>query len=203
MAADSAESKKERAFRLTREAMLMHIPGFFPTPAEVAEELFKFACFQSLDNILEPSAGAGSLVDAVLRHHPDAQISYCEINCFLLDVLRMKYDGMENVHFVGRDFEELDPQYFERRFDCIILNPPFERGQDIDHVMRSHRLLTPTGTLAAIVSESAFSRTDKKAVAFREFLDRVRATVVKLPADSFKASGTAVQCRLARVPALR
>jgi predicted RNA methylase len=199
--ADNVESTPDRVLRLSREAMLMRIPGFFPTPPAVAEELIEFAHLENATCVLEPSAGTGSLIDAILKSHPRAKISYCEINCFLLDVLRMKYEGLSNVHFAGRDFEELDPQYFNDRFDGIILNPPFERGQDIDHVLRAHRLLGPKGTLAAIVSEGAFCRGDKKAAAFREFIEQTGATVVRLATDSFKSSGTAVQCRFIRIPA--
>jgi len=197
--ADCIESTADKALRLTGEAMLMGIPGFFPTPPALAKKLIEFARLENATCVLEPSAGTGSLIDATLKRQPRAKISYCEINCFLLDVLRMKYDGMDNVHFAGRDFEELDPQYFKDRFDGIVLNPPFERGQDIDHVLRAHRLLARNGTLAAVVSEGAFCRTDKKATSFREFLERTDATVVKLAADSFKSSGTAVQCRFIRI----
>jgi len=199
--ADCVEATADRVLRLTREAMLMRIPGFFPTPPAVAEKLIEFAQLGCSTCVFEPSAGTGSLIDPTLKRHPRAKISYCEINCFLLDVLRMKYEGMANIHFAGRDFEELDPQYFKDRFDGIILNPPFERGQDIDHVLRAHRLLAPKGILAAIVSEGAFCRGDKKATSFREFIERMGATVVKLGADSFSSSGTAVQCRLIRIPA--
>jgi hypothetical protein len=202
-AVDRAELDTERILRLTREAMLLGIPGFFPTPDCVAEDLVKFACFERLNSLLEPSAGIGSLVDAIGRHHPDARISYCEINCFLLDVLRLKYEGTESVHFVGRDFTDVDIQIGDTRFDGVLMNPPFEKAQDIDHVLRARKLLAPGGTLAAIMSEGTFHRSDKKATAFREFLENGHAKVVKLPADCFKASGTAVQCRMVRIVASR
>lgn len=197
--AERAESKSEQVRRLTSEAMLLRIPGFFPTPPELVEEFIRFAGFANVSAVLEPSAGTGSLIDAILKRRPEAQVFYVEINCFLLEVLRLKYEGMANLHFVGRDFEEVDPRYFDQRFDCILLNPPFERGQDMDHVVRAHQLLSPGGTLAAIMSEGAFSRTDQKAAAFREFLESTGATSVKLPADSFKSSGTAVACRFVRI----
>jgi hypothetical protein len=202
-AIDRAELDSERILRLTREAMLLGIPGFFPTPESVAEDLVKFACFERVTSVLEPSAGIGSLVDAFRRHHPHVRISYCEINCFLLDVLRLKYEGTETAHFVGRDFTDIDIQIGDSRFDGVLMNPPFEKAQDIDHVLRARTLLAPGGTLAAIMSEGTFHRSDKKATAFREFLEKARATVVKLPADCFKASGTGVQCRMVRIVANR
>ena len=196
---ESNETTMQLAVRLEREAMLMKIAGFFPTPATVAAELVRFAALDRPRSILEPSAGSGSLMDAVIKQHPGACISYCEINCLLLDVLRAKYANSKTIHFVGRDFLELDAATFEPRFDGIVLNPPFENREDIDHVCRAYKLLSPNGVLAAIMSEGTFSRTDKKTAAFRDFLEESRAEVIGLPAGAFAMSGTGVSCRMIRI----
>jgi Methyltransferase small domain len=158
---DCPESSADVVLRLSREAMLMGIPGFFPSPATVAEQLVRFANFCKPAGVLEPSAGSGCLIDAVRKHHPDTRISYCEINCLILDLLRAKYGGSGNVHFIGRDFIELDISNLGSSFDGIIMNPPFENGEDIAHVMHAHKFLSSKGILAAIVSEGAFHRNDK------------------------------------------
>lgn len=193
------EPVDQQVVRMEREAPLKGIPGFFPTSPEVACRLVDFALVEAGHTVLEPSAGVGSLIDAVLKQHAEARVSYCELNCYLLDVLRLKYAGRHNVHFITRDFEELDVQGFETRFDRAILNPPFERGRDMEHVLRAYELLAPGGLLAAIVSEGGFCRQDKKAQAFRKFLDNHDAATLTLPADSFKASGTRVSCSIVRV----
>jgi ubiquinone/menaquinone biosynthesis C-methylase UbiE len=118
----------------------------------VAEQLVTLACIEPGNRILEPSAGSGNLIDAVLQSSGNVQLWYCEMNCFLLDVLREKYDGKPSVHFVGRDFMEVDPTISGQQFDRIVMNPPFERGQDIDHILHAYRMLAPKGILAAIVS---------------------------------------------------
>jgi 16S rRNA G1207 methylase RsmC len=179
----------------------MGIPGYFPTPPDVAEGLLQFASFDNMEAVLEPSAGTGALIDAVLKHHPEARVSYCEINVFLLDVLRLKYGDSKSVRFLERDCGELDIRHQELRFSAIIMNPPFEKGQDIDHVLRAHRLLAPNGVLAAIISEGVFHRVDQKASAFRQFLASTNAVDAKLPSASFKPSGTAVACRMIRIRA--
>jgi 16S rRNA G1207 methylase RsmC len=200
-AADRAETNQEQTLRLMQEALVMGIPGYFPTPPDVAKDLLQFASFDSLDRILEPSAGTGALIDAVLNQHPGAQISYCEINVFLLDVLRLKYEDSTNVSFLERDFGEFHIRHQDLRFSAIIMNPPFEKGQDIDHLLRAHRLLAPNGVLAAIISEGAFQRTDKRAAAFRQFLASTNAVDSRLPSQSFKPSGTAVASRMIRIRA--
>jgi 16S rRNA G1207 methylase RsmC len=193
------EPVKQRILRMEGEAPLKGIPGFFATPTEVASRLVEFALVKPGHTVLEPSAGVGSLIDAVLQKHSQAQVSYCELNIYLLDVLRLKYADTANIHFITRDFEEVDLKELTTRFDRIIMNPPFERGRDIEHLLHAFNLLAPGGLLAAIVSEGGFCRQDKKAQAFREFLKSHDASTLELPPDSFKASGTRVSCRMVRV----
>jgi phospholipid N-methyltransferase len=193
------EQKSNKILRWTKEASLMRIPGFFPTPGPVAEQLIALACIEPGQRILEPSAGSGNLIDAVRQCYSDVQLFYCELNCFLLDLLREKYDGSPDVHFLGRDCLEIDPTNRKERFDRIIMNPPFEQGQEIDHVLHACRLLTPKGILTAIVSAGVFHRKDKKAEKFRSALEKSKAFVQQLPDDAFKSSGTMVQCRLVRL----
>jgi phospholipid N-methyltransferase len=195
------EQKSEKILRWTKEASLMSIPGFFPTPPPVAEQLVTLACIEPGHRILEPSAGSGNLIDAVLQSSGNVQLSYCEMNCFLLDLLREKYDGKDFVHFAGRDFMELDPAHSGQQFDRIVMNPPFERGQDIDHIFHAYRMLAPKGILTAIVSAGVFHRKDKKTLGFRKLLEQAQAFVQQLPGDAFKSSGTMTQCTIVRLVA--
>jgi len=198
---DCLETNETRALRMEREAMLMGIPGFFPTPPDVAEQFMQFAGLREVRNALEPSAGSGCLIDILRRQHPGALISYSEINCFLLEILRAKYEDSGTIHFIGRDFFDLDPAIFQPRFDAIILNPPFERGDDAAHVLHACKFLAPDGILAAIVSDGVFARKDKKATAFRDFLRDSKADIAGMPVDAFKPSGTGVRCRMVRIRA--
>jgi phospholipid N-methyltransferase len=195
------EQKSPKILRWTKEALLMSIPGFFPTPLPVAEQLVTLACIEPGHRILEPSAGSGNLIDAILQSSGNVQLSYCEMNCFLLDLLREKYDGKDFVHFAGRDFTELDPAHSGLQFDRIVMNPPFERGQDIDHIFHAYRMLAPKGILTAIVSAGVFHRKDKKTLGFRKLLEQSQAFVQQLPGDAFKSSGTMTQCTIVRLVA--
>ncbi len=84
-------------------------------------------------------------------------------------------------------------------YDRILMNPPFEDGKDMDHVMHAFKLLRPGGKLVAVMGEGAFSRSDKKATAFREWLDSHDGTSEKLPAgsfagaDAFRQTGTSTR----------
>jgi predicted RNA methylase len=196
------ETSIEKASRLEREALLKSIPGFVPTPAPLAAEFVAFAGIEGT-NVLEPLAGTGSLIDAVRQRHPALSISYCELNPHLREILTLKYEGISNVQFLRPDFRMLEPSILPGGFDAVIMNPPFEQGQDIDHVLHAHSFLASAGVLAAIVSEGAFQRKDQKAKSFHRFLESENATVRIIEAGAFKPSGTSVFCRMIRVRARR
>ena len=70
------------------------------------------------------------------------------------------------------------------------MNPPFERGQDREHVRHAYGFLNPGGRLVAVMSEGPFFRDRRADRAFRDWLDALGAEVERLPA------GTGVQTRL-------
>ena len=79
------------------------------------------------------------------------------------------------------------------RFDRIIMNPPFEKQADIDHVTKAFELLADGGILVAIMSNGVTFRNNKKTVAFREnILDKHAALIEDNPEGAFKSSGTMV-----------
>ncbi len=78
------------------------------------------------------------------------------------------------------------------------MNPPFENGQEIDHVRHAFSLLAPGGRLVSVMSEGPFFRSDSKAIAFRAWLDEVGAETESLPENAFvevKRSGRRVHER--------
>ena len=81
----------------------------------------------------------------------------------------------------------------------VVMNPPFTRHQDIDHVRHAYDLLDAGGILVAIMCESTFFRTDKKSVEFRDFLDSVYAQAIKLEPGAFHESGTDVVTRIVKI----
>ena len=81
-------------------------------------------------------------------------------------------------------------------YDRILMNPPFERGQDMDHVQRAYKCLKNGGRLVAIVGEGCFYRESQKAKDFRMFLSEKETYIHKLPAGTFKVSGTSTNTRL-------
>ena len=102
-------------------------------------------------------------------------------------------------YYFRAELDEVQKNGSNSGYDRVLMNPPFEEGKDMDHVMHAFSLLRPGGKLVAVMGEGAFSRSDKKATAFREWLDSHEGTSEKLPvgsfsgADAFRQTGTSTR----------
>lgn len=146
---------------------------FFPTPAGVSQEMIETADIQDGMTVLEPSAGMGHIADQIREagYEPD--------------VVEMSNDRKELLEakgykVAGRDFMDVTGKY-----DRIIMNPPFSDRRDAQHVQHAFTLLNPGGRIVAIMGEGVFFGQDKKAVAFRDWLDDVGGTSEKLGTGTF------------------
>lgn len=113
--------------------------------------------------VLEPSAGIGTIADKA--KNAGAKVEVVEYAPSLAEHLEKKGHDV-----IGNDFMELPT---DRKYDRIIMNPPFERLQDAEHVMKAYEHLKPGGKIVAITSESPFFSSAKKAEDFRNWLDSV------------------------------
>lgn len=189
----------QRIARLEREVLWLRLPGFFPTPAPVAERLLDVAHIAPGMSVLEPSAGTGTLADAIRRRCPTASVSVIEWQHSLVEVLQLK--GYE---VLSRDFLTFPaPAQTPARFDRLVMNPPFEHEQDIAHVRHATSCLRPGGRVVAIMSEGAFVRQSRIAQAFRQWLAEQAGVTEAVPAGAFARTGrpTAVRCRIVVIEA--
>lgn len=156
-----------------------NIPGFFPTPPAVIERMLDEAGDLEGKRVLEPSAGKGDIVDAAKA--AGAQVDAVEQQSSLRDILQAK-----GANLVGSDF--LTSPGIGTDYDVVLMNPPFENGQDMEHVQYAYKFLKPGGKLVAITSAGPFFRQDAKATGFREWLENVSGTHEALPEGSFKSA---------------
>lgn len=147
---------------------------YFPTPLTVAGRMVDLAQIMEGNTVLEPSAGNGNIADVIKEHGftPDV----IELSSTLREILDAK-----GYPIVANDFE----LFSEKHYDRIIMNPPFSDGKDAEHIIHAYELLNPGGTVVAIAGEGIFTRSDKKAVAFREFLEEHDAEVERLDPKTF------------------
>ena len=128
--------------------------------------------------VLEPSAGHGAIAERLRA--AGADVCCIEMNSRLRDILTLK-----NFELVERDFLEYEA---ERDIGLIIMNPPFEKLADIDHVNHALKLLPEGGKLISVMGESVFFNSNTKAENFRAKLDELGAEVIEL-GDAFKEKG--------------
>lgn len=162
--------------------------GFFETPQAVILRMLDLVPVQTGVPILEPSAGTGAIAK-VLRDHgaTEQRLRLVEQNIDRVMILRNLGFQCECADFM---------QYTLTGFAQVYMNPPFENGQDMDHVMHAYDLLAAGGTLISVMGEGAFFRTDRKANDFRTWRVKVNARDASLPDGAFKESGTGVKTRL-------
>jgi len=181
------EKKAEELTRKVNGLKFSNIPGYFPTPQPVIDLMIEHADIYSSHTILEPSAGSGALMDAVKPFCHSVQ--GVEINHTLSQISTSKGHA---VHF--GDFLNWFP--LTSRYDRVLMNPPFEKGQDIDHIKHAFEMLEDGGRLVSVISPGPFFHSTKKAEAFRQWLNELGAEVIDLPEGSFKESGTGVASKL-------
>ncbi|KKL66017.1 hypothetical protein LCGC14_2149190, partial [marine sediment metagenome] len=187
----SDEAKAAEALRDKVEALqLTKIPGYFATPQAVIDRMLDYADIQPGHRVLEPSAGHGAILDAIKEAEPKATLEGFELNTQLREVLELK--GYE----VQGDFMQEPAGSDANSFDRVVMNPPFEKLQDIDHVRRAWDYLKPGGRLISIMSPGPFFRETKKAKSFREWFEQQGGEVHDIEAGAFKESGTGVTSKL-------
>lgn len=160
--------------------------GFFPTPLEIGLVMAEMADLAPGMDVLEPSAGKGNLIKAILEVQPFAIVSVIEI-----DDQRRTYLEQREYNVIGKDF-----LLYQGHHDRIIQNPPFERNQDIMHVRHAWEILPAGGVLVSVVSEGPFFRNDSNALAFRAWLHEQDTETLALDAGAFAESGTNVKARI-------
>ena len=181
---------RRRIEELRRE----NIPGFFPTPDHLGSRVIDLAKIDDYMSLLEPGAGIGSLVD-LLKHKPyldHLDIYCCEINHSLRRILELK-----KYNVINGDIMELQSGAFDR----IIMNPPFEKGQDMDHVTHCfNNLLAPNGVLVSIVGAGAISGQTAKHIAFKELILQ-HGEVIPVETGAFKNAfnGTGISVAIVKL----
>lgn len=189
------EAARKKALREKEEELCgARIPGFFPTPQSVVEMMLTHAGLYHTHSILEPSAGSGAICDGIKQFFADRwnvrpDLDVIEINPTLRELLKLK--GYE---WIAQDFLAFpyDLQIAPvERYDRIVMNPPFENGQDTEHIQHADKLLKSDGRLVSIIGEGPFFRNDSKSQAFRSWLGQRTHYQIDLPAGAFNQAGLA------------
>jgi predicted RNA methylase len=157
--------------------------GFYATPRPTVERLLDLAELEPGCEVLEPSAGRGAIAEAVAARG-------AVVDCVELDAARA-----EHIRAGGYARQVITADFFtvkvERRYQRVIMNPPFAGRQDIRHVERALRFIQPGGLLVAIMYGSLTYRDDRRTKDFLARIWEARGSLWELPADAFPAVGVA------------
>jgi hypothetical protein len=148
------------------------------TPPQIANLLAKHAP-PNLGSLLDPAVGNGALLRPFLLQKASPVCIYCvEKDWRVGRALQRRFHRERNVHVVRGDFLEWSSpggSGYEKRFDCIVMNPPFAaRGRSLvdlevkvgttpsnvaapveaAFILSAISLLRPGGRLLAIVPSS-------------------------------------------------
>lgn len=163
--------------------------GFFPTPDELAARTVDSASLYTREGtlrVLEPSAGTGQLARRALGKSVSVDCIECQPHL----ANDLKAAGIYG-RVICADFLAIDPAA-TGLYDRIIMNPPFDRERDIDHVMHALKFLKDDGLLVAIMSAHTEFADTRKATAFREHIGKMNGSLSDNLRNSFSSVGTNV-----------
>lgn len=166
-----AQAKAEQDRALELEVCRSKIPGFFPTPdgtkgtddviAKMLEQIT--ITIDDGDAICEPSAGRGDILTRLKQKYSEVSPRYSAFECNFSLRKIIQNRGHE---ITGHDW--LDSR---DRYKLVVMNPPYENGQDAEHVLHAYDRLAPGGQIVALVSGAFYFRTDKRYPQLRKLVD--------------------------------
>jgi predicted RNA methylase len=180
--------------------------GYVRTPDDIADLLcapphHDLQWLPAGAHVLEPSAGDGSLVAAILRANPAVAVTAVEPDPVRAAVCATAGDA---VQVTVSTFERYATCAIRDgvQFDAIVMNPPFALAGQADvwfeHLRVAWQLLRPSARLVAVVPANFTFRSSQTHRDARTFIEH-HGTHEPLPADAFTPSGTTVATRIARL----
>ena len=163
--------------------VIVAVPQLFLTPPELADRMVALADIRPGQQVLEPSAGTGRIIDAIRRKAHGYAITAVELNCNMAHRLRT-VDCVDDTR--QADFLECNGDL--GTFDRIVMNPPFANADDIKHIMHALKMLKPGGRLVAICANGP-RQNDK----LRPIVEARGGIWEELPSDTFTSTGTSVR----------
>lgn len=194
---ESSRAERDARIAAALAAEPVHAPGYFPTPPDLAARMAAMLPEGPL-TVLEPSAGDGALVRAVLEARPEAFVVAVEPNAQLHGMLgRLPLDRLRPHRGTFEEFDAARPDGSTppELFGAVVMNPPFSApGQPVlfaEHLMRAYEHLDKGGRLVAIVPAGFEYRVDRKIARVRELVEELGGWE-PLPDGTFAGSGTSV-----------
>lgn len=117
---------------------------FYPTPENIAQDAVVMADIQEGNTCLEPSAGIGGIADFMPKD---------KTTCIEISELHSRILKDKGFNVVTGDFLKL-AEKTSKRFNRIIMNPPYSEGRWKAHLEAASSLLDKNGKLVAVLPAS-------------------------------------------------
>lgn len=158
----------------------------YETPEDTAIFMVHLAGVRQGHTCLEPSAGKGRIASVLAKACGVGAVTVIDIHPPF--VSNLKEVGFENALIV--DFLKWDST---DKYDRIVMNPPFSKQADIDHVLQAVGYLAPGGVLVSVMAAGVEFRENRKTVGFKQSLSNIgEFEFIPLPSKTFAESGTNV-----------
>lgn len=154
---------------------------YFPTPDEVADKILKLAFINGDCDVLEPSAGTGNLIKDLNEYK---SLTCCEL-------IKSNFDKLNNLLLIKQNAFAYNSDFlstnFEKRFDRIIMNPPFGKANSlaIKHFDKAFKHLNDKGVIVGVFSSSIRRNTK-----FMNKYQQYKCVLIDMRKDAFAKSGT-------------
>jgi len=155
---------------------------YFPTPIELVLKMIDLCNLTPDMYVCEPSAGRGHIAEKIKAITDNVDV--CEFMPENREILTKK-----GFNIVANDFLKYIP---ETRYDCIIANPPFSKGQDIKHVKHMLKCVKNNGIVVSIISESSYQKNES-------FFQKQNAYVSEKIDNAFTDENTGVSVRIVKL----
>ncbi|MFA5897777.1 MAG: methyltransferase [Hyphomicrobium sp.] len=166
--------------------------NFFPSPPDIVARLMALADVQHGMRVLEPSAGRGAIAYACSEAGATVDCYELMEANFTALVKDARLGSVRHMDFLA---QTPDPSY-----DRVVMNPPFAKQADIQHVLHALRFLKPGALLVSVMAASVVFRDNKLTQGFRDLIRERGGDIETLPDGAFKESGTMVRTVIATIP---
>jgi len=178
---------QERRDTALRNIMLHGIKDFYPTPEGIINAMMHRVNIRAGMRVLEPSAGAGHIADIIRQRYPEAELDIVEYANDLIGLLQDK-------GYSVKTDDIMDSCMDDKRYDVIIMNPPFSNNQDAKHVLRCWDLLAPGGRLVSVMADRG--NVTNKYLSQLEGIVDAHGFTEAFPEGAFNSVGTNVRTKM-------
>jgi len=133
--------------------MFNDVKEYYPTPTNLIRKMLEGIDFKFINSVLEPSAGDGRIVNAVIEKFKYAHSSYYNRSA-IWDIDTVEIDDNLQMILKGKGYRVVNNDYMTyntyKRYDLIIMNPPFSTGDK--HLLKALEMQESGGQIVCLLN---------------------------------------------------